>query len=1029
MKDIKKSFSLPLESAGWVSFSGQGSVEGGGLPQFKLEGKLSGGDLAYAYHDRTIRNVVVSSQIQLTNAAVNLPGLEVSALHGKFRGSARIANFKRLTVDGRVQDFSLQELAGLDRHPIGQLNGTVSGPIVLKGLLTRSGLSDVTAEAKLDLMPGTGGVPVQGALAVNYEQRSGTIQLPNADVHLGHTHISASGTLGETLKVHAESKDLNDALAVFPLFGEVPPDNLPVALHGAVEFDGSVKGPLNNPEVSGKASGGPLVVDKQEIDCFTARFDLDRSVADVRSFSLQQGKLRLDGQARVGLQNWRPQEASTVSALVSLRGGDLHALAVQSGIDLPATGALTAMLRVTGSLDAPLVAGTVNIQNLASYGERFESAQGDIVFTATGLEISKGEARSGPARISLTGAYNHPAKDWKDGALRFDVVGSGFALDRIQQVRNFRPGLGGQLDVKASGTAKVVHGAVDLTSLNGELDLRNAVVDGHAYGDLELTASTRLPLLTLTARVNLDGIQMQGSGEWRMEGDYPGQARIEIPRVPFAALHDLAPGPHLRKDLPFDGFLQGEATITGALHRLAGMQADITLSTVQFSARQNLRPLAGAQAQDLVLRNAQPVRLQATTKSIDIRSASFVAKDTTLDAKGHLALDSRNPWDLAVQGRINLSILQIFNPDLLASGTSVVNAAVRGSFDEPQVDGRLELMNASLFLRDFPNGLDQANGLILFDRNRATVQTLSAVTGGGTVAFQSGSFVGFRGPALLYRVQATATNVRYRSPDGVSITGDSTMSLTGTSDNSVLSGNVTVVRAAFNPRTDVGNLLAGLDKPLPVSSTPNEYLRGVQFDVQVTSARSLEVETSLTRNIQADTNLRVRGTPDHPVVLGEVSVNSGQIEFFGNKYTINRGEINFYNPVKIEPIIDMDLETQVRGITVDISFSGSLNKLNFSYRSDPPLQANDIIALLAVGRTPSTAGPLASSQLTTNTGSLGTGSNALLGQAIAPVSGRLQKFFGVSHIKLDPQLTDVTSIPQARLTLEQQVPPTSRSPI
>jgi translocation and assembly module TamB len=191
--------------------------------------------------------------------------------------------------------------------------------------------------------------------------------------------------------------------------------------------------------------------------------------------------------------------------------------------------------------------------------------------------------------------------------------------------------------------------------------------------------------------------------------------------------------------------------------------------------------------------------------------------------------------------------------------------------------------------------------------------------------------------------------------------------------------------------------------------------------VNVVSSRALEVETSLTRNIQADANLRIRGTPQRPIVLGNVSVNSGQIEFFGNKYTISRGEVNFYNPSKVEPIIDMDLETQVRGVIVDISFSGPLNKLNFSYRSDPPLETNDIIALLAVGRAPQTVGGLASSQSTASTNYLATGSNALLGQAIAPATGRLQRFFGVSHIKIDPQLTDITSVPQARLTLEQQV--------
>jgi len=431
--------------------------------------------------------------------------------------------------------------------------------------------------------------------------------------------------------------------------------------------------------------------------------------------------------------------------------------------------------------------------------------------------------------------------------------------------------------------------------------------------------------------------------------------------------------------------------------------------------------MAGAKAQDRVLRNAEPVRLEATPKAIEIRSASFTAKETTLTVSGRLALDSKTPWDVSAQGRINLSILQIFNPDLLASGESVINVRVQGSLTEPDVEGRLELQKASLFLQDFSNGVDDANGLILFDRNRATVQNLTAVTGGGKMTFEAGSFVGFRGEGLVYRIRVTAENVRYRSQDGVSLTVNSALGLVGTSENSVLSGSVTVMRTVFNPRTDVGSLLASTAKPVSEPLTPNEYLRGMQYDVRIVSAPSLELETSLTRNIQANVNLRVRGTPDRPVILGNISVSSGEIEFFGNKYSINRGDVNFYNPARIEPIIDMDLETRVRGITVDISFAGSLNKMNFSYRSDPPLEANDIIALLAVGRTPANSGILPASPASTNTAYLATGSNPLLGQAIAPSSGRLEKLFGVSHIKIDPQLTDITSVPQARLTFEQQV--------
>ncbi|HYL34993.1 MAG TPA: translocation/assembly module TamB domain-containing protein [Bryobacteraceae bacterium] len=1024
---LKKAFSLPVEPRGAVSFEGQGSIQSSPF-HYQLNGKLVARALGVVYNNVAIRNIRVASRVDLTPEKLRLPDVDLAALGGRFQGSVELIDFKKLVLAGTARDFSLSRLAELNGQPTGELNGVLSGPVHLTGILTRSALTDAIAGGKFDIVPGAGGVGVQGSVAVDYDQRAGKIQFGESQVSIGSTHAAVAGVLGQSLQLHVVSKDLNDARPLFPLFGETAPEQLPVALDGGqASFDGTVSGPLADPRISGKAALDGFVLGQRKFDRVAASFDLDRSSITFGSLTVEQGKMRVEGQGRVSLRDWKPGDASTISALLAVSGADLHNLAEQyatqltGATQLPVSGSLSGTVHVSGSFESPLASADLAADNVTAYGEHFDSIRGNVTFSASALEVSNSLIRSGPARITVSGAYNHPANDWKDGSLRFDLSAARLSLSQIKHVQDLRPDLGGDVDLKASGAAKMVKGVIDLTSLNGQLSLRNATVDGHPYGNLELTASTRLPMLALKASVNLGSIPIQASGEWRMEGDYSGQARVQIPRVPFSTLHDLVPGPHLRQELPFEGFLQGEATVAGALNHPTAMQADIVLSDVQISARQAPATRGGAAAPDLVLRNSQPVRLEATTSAIEIRSASFTAKDTSLTASGRLALDSKTPWDLGVQGRINLTILQIFNPNLLAAGASVVNLTVRGPLTEPQVDGRLELQNASLFLKDFPNGVDQANGLILFDRNRATVQTLTAVTGGGSVTFESGSFVGFRGPALVYRVQASARNVRYRSQDGISITVNAALALVGTSENSVLSGSVTVNRAAVSPRTDIGAMLAATAKPVSAQAEPNAYLRGLQFDVRVESAGGLEVETTLTRNIQADVSLRLRGTPERPVIVGSISVNSGQIEFFGNKYSINRGEINFYNAARIEPVIDMDLETEVRGITVDITFSGSLNKLNFSYRSDPPLEANEIIALLAVGRTPSGTSPLAAAQNTTNTSYLATGSNALLGQAIAPVSGRLEKFFGVGRIKIDPQLTDVTTIPQARLTFEQQV--------
>ncbi len=99
-----------------------------------------------------------------------------------------------------------------------------------------------------------------------------------------------------------------------------------------------------------------------------------------------------------------------------------------------------------------------------------------------------------------------------------------------------------------------------------------------------------------------------------------------------------------------------------------------------------------------------------------------------------------------------------------------------------------------------------------------------------------------------------------------------------------------------------------------------------------------------------------------------------------------------------------------------------MNKLNVNYSSDPPLQSREIIALLAVGRDPTSLGSTAAGQVATSSSTGLEAGGGLLGQALsAQLSSRIQRFFGASRVKIDPTVTGVDNLPQARLTLEQQV--------
>jgi translocation and assembly module TamB len=192
----------------------------------------------------------------------------------------------------------------------------------------------------------------------------------------------------------------------------------------------------------------------------------------------------------------------------------------------------------------------------------------------------------------------------------------------------------------------------------------------------------------------------------------------------------------------------------------------------------------------------------------------------------------------------------------------------------------------------------------------------------------------------------------------------------------------------------------------------------VQFDVQVESSPDSRMEWT-GAHLQTDASLRLRGTWEHPILLGHIHLLSGEMSFRGNQYTISRGDINFANPFRLDPVFNMEATTTIRQYEVTLDFTGPASKLTLAYRSDPPLPSSDIIQLLALGQT----GEESAQRTVTGQGA-GVGASTVLSEAISSqLGGRIQRLFGISHFSLGPSETGLTvqqnSI--ASVTIEQQV--------
>jgi translocation and assembly module TamB len=105
-----------------------------------------------------------------------------------------------------------------------------------------------------------------------------------------------------------------------------------------------------------------------------------------------------------------------------------------------------------------------------------------------------------------------------------------------------------------------------------------------------------------------------------------------------------------------------------------------------------------------------------------------------------------------------------------------------------------------------------------------------------------------------------------------------------------------------------------------------------------------------------------------------------------------------------------------------LGVNGTPDKLNFTYRSEPPLPSADIVALLALGRTQSESSTLSTSSQTAFSQEA---TNVILNQALnATLNNRAQRLFGISSIKVDPQGLNTATTPTRSapaVTIEQQV--------
>jgi translocation and assembly module TamB len=909
------------------------------------------------------------------------------------------------------------------------LDTQVSGPVNVEwGGPATDIASSVLVDANLQLSP-TGvtpphvrqSVPVSGVVIARYQGSDETVRIQRVDVETPATSLNVNGTLGvndgdplTSLNVKLTANDLGEFDSTLQTLGLVENGKkgsaaLPVVLHGTLNFTGTARGAVRDLDVKGHLEANALevklgtsvdvLIDSVVAD---AEYSPSHGVAVAAStIKRKTAVLNVSGAfrprrvvSRHGGVSFVWDEGTYIDAKVGLtnaQAADLLQIAGQQQ-NVPLTGLANIQGHAVGTLKDLTGGAMVSLTNGVAYGEPYQSIGVNGTFQGTQVLVSSAVVTAHGMTVTGNGAY-----DMASGHLKAHVQGNDLVLSKIDTLHKAQPDIDGVLSLNADAD-----GTASMPNLHATLSLAKLSYEGKMLGQLQATANSVGSVVNYQVTSNLIGTSLGVEGHTALTGDYDTQARVTLSGLDIARpLAMFSPD-----GLKGTSNISGVITVSGPAAKPTQLVGTATFSPVDVT-------LSG-----IALRSPEPLQASLRNGVLAIEQLHITGPDTDLQVGGtaHVFGDtSGQGGELALHatGGVNMALLHTFDKDYISSGKVTFKIAAEGRLKAPQLAGSVNFVGVNLAVDGIPNGLSNMNGTLVFAQNRLDVQNLTATTGGGQLKIGGSLFYQQRG--LYADLTATGDNVRVRLY-GLSSTANANFHLQGSLQGAVLSGSVLITRFGIGPDVDFAAFAGSGGVSLPPD--PNAAANKIRLDVHVTSEPQLDFQNSYAK-LSGNVDLSVRGTLAVPSILGKIQITDGSATFAGTKYQLQRGTIYFTNPVRIDPVVDLDATARVENYDITISLHGTAASLKTTYRSEPPLTEADIFNLLALGRTQEEAQLYQEQQVQAGTDPT---TSALLGGALnATVSSRVGKLFGAGSVKIDPAFVGTLGNSSARITVEEPI--------
>ncbi len=976
-----------------------------------------------------------SATVAINNDRAELTDLTAEVMDGRLDGNVALAFSERAqsTVSATFTGLDLSNLIALQAGRVIPFEGETSGRVDLTFAGTNFRTSTGTINADISASAGDASqsqIPVNGR--VDLSAVNGLFTIEEANLQTPNSRLEASGQLDlrtddSNLAFALRSEEASEVDRLIRVLGIAPEveqqlDSLRIEIAGDLNFKGTLTGNVSNPTIDATASLESLIMNGRSLGSLNT--DIDVSPLGIE---LANGRLAPPdgGEAvfTVSIPSGGTNNITVDATLTNINAGNLLAAVP---IDLPGNirdfqGQTSGRIELSGLPNAAQGAVDIAAESGTIAGQPFDNLQLRADFAGTRVDLTRAQIRVGEGTLTAGGYYDRASTQFD-----LDLDGKNVPLPLILSLLPQTEGvvsISGTGDIVAKATGRYDQPSSYAVNFSGRG--RDVVINDNPFGEVVINGVTENQILKADLTAVLDGQPQLVSATVDLgNDDLPFRVEHELDRSPLRPFFALVP--QLR-GISISGTGTGRVEFGG---NLSSIDADgnRTFSAAGLTGTAQFSELS-LMIQDTPLVATEPVMVRLSTNEIVFESARFAGGGSNLTIAGTKALTDDGMNDLAINGRVNLALLNVIPGvaagDVFLSGFSDVSVRLTGINRVARLVGTANLENASVaaFIGSDRLTFDRLRGRILFSQNQVQIEQASGYLGGGQFVASGGILLGDGLAINAYRVSLNGTNITVPLPSDFITTGDAVLSISGQriNDNltTLISGNIRARRSIYTRDIDLANIVGGRrDASLTGGGAGSIF--APRFDLTIEGRDALVIRNNIA-DLTASLSLRLTGTTNSPEVSGRITANSGTVFFRRDRYVVQRGVLDFPPNTAIDPVISLQAETEIQGYQIFVNLSGPLTdteNLNATVRSSPALPQADVVSLITTGNLSNTEAGISTFAST----GINTAAEILTDSIINnPARRATDRLFGLNVFEIDPIIAGERLNPSARLTVGRQI--------